>query len=206
MFFECSEGGAGVLKRLIDDPKALSKVAATALQICHFNPENGTDFRKAPGSKEECEAACYDCLMSYRNQMDHQNLDRQKIKEYLISLKKSEVEASPTSVSRSTHLERLLRLCQSDLERKWLKFINDRNLRLPTRAQGFIEICRTRPDFLYDNHSVVVYVDGSPHNYKDRQRRDAEQTNCMEDGGYTVIRFGIEDDWGSIVGKYPNIF
>jgi hypothetical protein len=28
----------------------------------------------------------------------------------------------------------------------------------------------------------------------------------MEDRGYVVIRFGVEDDWGAIVKKYPNIF
>ncbi len=31
--------------------------------------------RRAPRAREDCEAACYDCLMSYANQPDHQLLD-----------------------------------------------------------------------------------------------------------------------------------
>jgi hypothetical protein len=28
----------------------------------------------------------------------------------------------------------------------------------------------------------------------------------MEDMGYTVIRFGLLEDWKKVIGKYPNIF
>jgi hypothetical protein len=28
----------------------------------------------------------------------------------------------------------------------------------------------------------------------------------MIDRGYTVIRFGVADDWDAIIGKYPNVF
>lgn len=206
LFYEASEGGAGVLKRLVEDSAALSRVARTAVQLCHFDAESGEDLRRAPGSKEDCEAACYDCLMSYTNQPYHKILDRMKVKEYLLKLSKAEVYSSPTAVSRNEHLGQLLRQCQSNLEKQWLNFVNEKNLRLPSKAQTYIECCRTSPDFIYEELLATIYIDGHPHTFSDRQKRDVAQTACMEDHGYTVIRFKENENWEEIIKKYPNIF
>jgi len=42
---------------------------------------DGGGSRAAFGATEDCEAACYDCLMSYGNQRDHKHLDRKLIKD-----------------------------------------------------------------------------------------------------------------------------
>jgi hypothetical protein len=80
LFYESAEGGAGVLRRLLESPQAFAEVAQEALRLCHFDPTTGEDLRRAPNAKEDCEAACYDCLMSYFNKSDHRRLDRQEIK------------------------------------------------------------------------------------------------------------------------------
>ncbi|MCG4880638.1 DUF1998 domain-containing protein, partial [Amedibacillus dolichus] len=36
LFWEASEGGAGVLSQLLETPEALQKIADAALDICHF--------------------------------------------------------------------------------------------------------------------------------------------------------------------------
>jgi len=206
LLYESAEGGAGVLRRLVDEPQALSSVAKEALLLCHFDPETGEDNRRAPGAIEDCEAACYDCLLSYSNQRDHNLLDRQSIRDFLLSLENARVNASPTVFPRAEQLIRLKNLSQSSLERKWLDYLEQRNLNLPSGGQVFIETCMTRPDFIYKNHIVAVYIDGPIHDYPERQERDKTQTECMEDLGYTVIRFNHEEDWGDIISKYPNIF
>ena len=71
LLYESAEGGAGVLRQLVSDPQAIKNVARKALELCHFDPDSGEDLRHAPGASEICEAACYDCLMSYSNQPDH---------------------------------------------------------------------------------------------------------------------------------------
>jgi hypothetical protein len=149
-FYEAAEGGAGVLRRLLDDSYALQRVAKQALQLCHFDPETGADLRRAPRAREDCEAACYDCLMSYVNQPDHRLLDRQQSRDLLLQLARATVQASPAAQPRAEHLARLRRQCQSDLERDWLAFLETRGLHLPSHAQVFIEACGTRPDFLYE--------------------------------------------------------
>ena len=83
LLYESAEGGAGVLRRLLDDPHAFALVARTALEVCHFDPDSGEDRGGPEGSGDGCEAACYDCLMHYGNQPVHRRLDRQKIKDVL---------------------------------------------------------------------------------------------------------------------------
>jgi ATP-dependent helicase YprA (DUF1998 family) len=207
LLYESAEGGAGVLRQLLDTPTAFAEVAQTALQLCHFDPMTGEDWRHAENTEEECEAACYNCLMSYYNQMEHRLLDRQAIKEILMTLTGATVQASPSALSRAEHLKRLKNLCQSDLEREWLDFLEQRNLNLPSHSQKLVESCHTRPDFLYERECMAVYVDGPHHLYTERQLRDAAQTECMEDRlGYLVVRFDVNDNWEQIVSRFPHIF
>ncbi len=206
LFYEAAEGGAGVLRRLLDDPDALARVARRALEICHFDPDSGQDLRRHPRSREDCEAACYDCLMSYSNQLDHELLDRHRIRDVLLGLANARVEASSSALSRAEHLAGLLRLCQSELERDWLRLLDGLRLRLPEKAQPFIEACSTRPDFFYEEHHAAIYIDGPHHEFPERKARDAAQTTCMEDVGYSVIRFAASDDWAAVVAAYPGIF
>jgi ATP-dependent helicase YprA (DUF1998 family)/very-short-patch-repair endonuclease len=206
LLYEAAEGGAGVLRHLLDDPVALSRVAGRALELCHFDPASGEDRHRADRASEDCEAACYDCLMSYTNQNDHALLDRQAIRDVLVELSRARVEASPVVEPRSAHFDKLVRQCDSELERRWLKHVFDKDLRLPSRAQPFLPACETRPDFLYDEELVAVYVDGPPHEYPERQERDRQQTSCLENLGYTVIRFAADEDWDTVIARYPSVF
>ena len=81
LLYEATEGGAGVLTRLVSQETSLAEVARTALQIMHLDvgndellPESPSDLADRP--EAGCVAACYRCLMSYYNQPDHELLDR----------------------------------------------------------------------------------------------------------------------------------
>jgi very-short-patch-repair endonuclease len=206
LFYEAAEGGAGVLRQLINDKDALPLVARKALEICHFDPETGMDLRHAEGAREDCEAACYDCLLSYYNQRDHTLLDRHIIKELLITYMNSQIVVSPEAAPRGDHLQGLLNLCQSDYEREWLKVLDQNGYRLPSKAQPYMENCNTRPDFLYEDEHVVIYVDGYHHLFPDRRQRDALNTECLENLGYTVLRFGVLDEWEEIFKNNTYVF
>lgn len=203
LFYEASEGGAGVLHQLLEHPDAIADVARKALELCHYDPETGADLRRAENAREECEAACYDCLMSYSNQPDHAMLDRTKIVDLLNELAGSRVTASPVAVSRSEHIDRLSRLCQSDLERDWLDFLDRANLRLPDKAQQRLETCNTVTDFYYSDGSAAIFIDGKHHTYADIAAKDAAINRCLEDAGYSVVRFPKEQAaWPEVARRY----
>lgn len=134
LIYEATEGGAGVLRRLIDEPQALSEVAREALRLCHFDPDTGADLKHAERAREDCETACYDCLLTYYNQGDHRILDRKPIRELLLSLMAALVQASPTSKPRTAHLGQLQHMSGSRLESDWLLYLHERGYRLPSHA------------------------------------------------------------------------
>ncbi len=43
LFYEASEGGAGVLRQIVEDPAVLPLLARRALEICHFDPDTLQD-------------------------------------------------------------------------------------------------------------------------------------------------------------------
>jgi hypothetical protein len=99
--YEATEGGAGVLSRLIEDPQALGRVAREALILMHF--VNVDEALKAGDAKvlttdgtEACVRGCYRCLLSYFNQPDHELIDRtsEQAKQLLIDLARGEVVLS----------------------------------------------------------------------------------------------------------------
>jgi ATP-dependent helicase YprA (DUF1998 family)/very-short-patch-repair endonuclease len=206
LLYEAAEGGAGVLRRLVDDPEALPQVARAALEICHFDPDTGEDRGAAPGARERCEAGCYDCLMSYTNQPDHPLLDRKLLVESLLELASGSVACAPGAETRAQHVERLGKLAGSQLERRWLELVMAGNHRLPSDAQRLI--LGTRPDFLYDipGCRAAIYIDGPVHDFADRQQLDETKEEALLDAGWIVIRFHHAADWAAILKKWPSVF
>lgn len=108
LFYEATEGGAGVLVRLVAEPDALARVARRALDILHFllpSPDDGaqelngavhpSELVDQPGTA--CVAACYRCLLSYYNQPEHELLDRrdEPARRLLLRFVQAQLDASP---------------------------------------------------------------------------------------------------------------
>lgn len=208
LFYESSEGGAGVLRRLFEESAVLNRVIRHALEICHFNPDTGEDFLKGAFAEDECGKACYDCLMSYGNQMDHPFLDRHQIHDFLMCLKNAEINISPVEKKRDDHLESLQNLCDSDLEKDWLALLTEHGFNLPDKAQTLFADCDTRADFFYSEDSVVIFVDGPDHDVESTAKADREKRKKLEDKGYIVLSFSYleKQNWLSIMERYPSVF
>lgn len=73
LLYEASEGGAGVLHQLVEFPDRLAQVADNALQAMHYTKQ-GDEW--VDTGEEKCVCACYNCLLSYRNQPDHDKINR----------------------------------------------------------------------------------------------------------------------------------
>lgn len=201
LFYESSEGGAGVLRQLVEDPRAIPELARRALEICHFDPDTLEDK-----GAESCGKSCYECLLDYGNQRDHSLLDRHLIRDFLAELAQSESRPAGGMGSRAERMAALRKRCDSKLEGKWLDQLDDLLLRPPSDAQYLIEACSTRPDFFYREHNTTIYVDGPPHDKPDQIRADEEITNRLMERGYIVVRFHHKSDWEEIFRRHPDIF
>lgn len=201
LFYEASEGGAGVLRQIVDDPSVFPALARTALEICHFDPVTLED--KASNT---CGQACYACLLDYGNQPDHRYLDRYLIRDFLARLTAAQCRPSGGVGSREERLAALRKRCDSALEKKWLDMLDKLLLNPPSDAQVLIEACHTRPDFFYADTNAAIYIDGPPHDDPAQIREDEAVTQRLMEHGYIVIRFHHKDDWTEIFRRHPDIF
>jgi len=74
LLYEATEGGAGVLNRLVSDHKRIAEVACEALRLMHY--KEPFDHEPLKEAEDACVAGCYRCLLSYFNQTDHESIDR----------------------------------------------------------------------------------------------------------------------------------
>lgn len=102
--FEATEGGAGVLGRLISEPRGFARVARAALDVMHLDNIDAAVAAADPSlltEKEgaDCVKGCYRCLLSYYNQPDHELIDRTNsdVRRVLLRLARSEVRLAASS-------------------------------------------------------------------------------------------------------------
>jgi superfamily II DNA/RNA helicase/very-short-patch-repair endonuclease len=202
LLYESSEGGAGVLRQLVEDPMALGMIADRALELCHFDPGTGKDMADI----DECSRACDKCLLDYGNQRDHDILDRHSIRELLLDLQGASVTEQGPDGSREEHLAKLRVNCDSKLEQKWLEQVDNAGLALPSHGQHRIPGVYTQPDFFYHHNSAAIYIDGPPHDTEEQAMKDKAIDEQLADAGFMSIRFHHRADWGEIFRKHPGIF
>ena len=203
LLFEASEGGAGVLADLMTRPAALAEVARVALELLHFDASSGEDIGQAPHAKERCVAACYDCLMTYSNQSQHELLDRFKVRDLLLALSRGAV--SLPDASKDGHEQHLNAQSERGLEREWLSFIEQHRLRLPSHAGQAVLELHARPDFTYSEQMALIFIDGDdfPHPHE----RDERSRDALDLAGYTVIAFGADRaSWLEVTKRYAFVF
>ena len=201
LFYEGSEGGAGVLRHLAENAATLPELARRALEICHYDPNTLEDCADA-----QCGRACYECLLDYGNQPDHLFLDRASIRDFLAELSLSECYPAGGAGSRAERLTALRRRCDSRLEERWLDRVDALGLRLPSDAQYRIPQVFTRPDFYYRESNAAVYIDGPPHDTPDQIRDDDRITQSLIEFGYIVIRFHHAVEWLAVFRRHPDVF
>jgi very-short-patch-repair endonuclease len=201
LFYEASEGGAGVLRQIAEDPSVLPLLARRALEVCHFDPDTLEDK-----GFQTCGKACYECLLDYGNQPDHKDLDRHLIHDLLSDLSGAKCRPAGGAGSRAERMAAIRKRCDSQLEKSWLDLVDELMLRPPSDAQYLIEACSTRPDFYYREHNAAIYIDGPLHDEPDQTREDENITRRLLEAGYVVVRFHHKSDWEEIFRRHPDIF
>lgn len=209
LFVESAEGGAGVLRRLVDDPGALRQAARTALQIMHFNPDTGEDISRGTKEQDQCVRACYDCLLSYANQSLHEKINRHLVRDLMLRLATAEVElasvrdesAEKSPGKKQPGQEERARPTPAapadSPEAEFAAWLDAHGYRGP---DGFgDEVAGVCLDLIYRFGS-----DGGTAVFFDDADRDAH--DVLRDEGWTVIRIGSDADWQQVVDRWPSVF
>jgi superfamily II DNA/RNA helicase/ribosomal protein L37AE/L43A len=182
LYWEASEGGAGILRRLVSDPHALAKVAETALDLCHFDSQSGVNLV----SVDVCDHACYRCLLSYSNQPDHRHLDRTVIQSWLLGLRdavtRADVAPLPVAPAKITGLTAFARTVYTYLEATTVP--------LPDYVQPLLEGIVTRPDFYYNRDALCIYCDDGTHG-----NDIIQATATLREAGYDVLVLHADSEW-----------
>ncbi|MFS8896968.1 DEAD/DEAH box helicase [Synechococcus sp. R3-13] len=203
LFYETAEGGAGVLRRLVEEPQALAEVAQVALEICHFQLSEAGIQDLWP----ECRAACYECLLSYANQREALQLDRYQIRDLLGLLANSRTELRSLGRSRQEHLEWLRQLLdpRSELERRFLETLAAGGYRLPEDAQKAIADPDCVVDFFY-SPNICIFCDGPVHDQPAQAERDRQLRSQLQGRGYRVLVLRYNQDLQEQLARYPEVF
>ena len=209
LFWEDAEGGTGVWERLAREPDALAKVAGQALELCHFDPETGDDAREH--DPDRCSVACYECLLTYSNQLHHRHINRRLLPGFLRLLASARTVPSRER-DRDAHFRWLEGLVDpgSSLEREFLRYLYDANIRLPDIAQNRpSQEVPVQPDFYYERENrpgVCVFVDGPHHDAPGQQAEDARLRSELQDRGFRVIAVRYDQPFADQAQRHPDVF
>ncbi|MBI3979122.1 MAG: DEAD/DEAH box helicase [Chloroflexi bacterium] len=209
LLWEAAEGGTGVWARLVTERRAFADIACEALRICHFDPETGAD---ESGWTERCAAGCYDCLLSYSNQLHHREINRYAIQDYLLALSRSETLLITARRSYDEQYRWLVDRTDpnSDLERQFLRYLFEHRLRLPDHAQYRpIDDLAVQPDFYYEREGIrgiCVFVDGPHHDVPTQVTQDRALRAELEDRGCRVVVIRYDQPIAEEIGRNGDIF
>ena len=196
LFYEAAEGGAGVLRRLAEEPQALAEVARTALQLIHFRRKDDAQ----PWSRENiedthpaCSTGCHRCLLSYFNQPDHAAIDRRNGDALALLLALANGSATPLATPSGAATPPLA-TPHSPTSTSFLALLRAHNLRLPDATDQPIPNTDATIDLLYRGIRHAVFF--SPPN--------PSIANALVDRGYTVVV--LAPDLPAAIAAHPEIF
>jgi ATP-dependent helicase YprA (DUF1998 family) len=195
LFYEAVEGGAGVLSQLAAHPDRWRSVADAALRLCHYLPaQDGTwavdslqEERDAKGNRI-CEAACYRCLLSYYNQMEHAVIDRQDVENDRLFVRILVELTRATGVALDhfddeppVDLVSIDHTATSDQAQAWIAAVKAAGIRMPPQRDiklpGEGLVCQ----FCYPEEQIAVFLGESP---------QAVQLGDLGRRGFSAVVFG----------------
>lgn len=202
LIYEAAEGSLGILSQIVDNPSVYKSVMNEAYNFCFIK-----DSIEIP--EEDLVPATYDDLLSYYNQVHHQVINRNYIRDALRMLKDSTVEVltskSFKNYDEHYHAMQAARDPNSSTEDKFLKHLYAKGLKLPDEAQPNISNMYVRPDFLY-RPNICIFCDGTPHDQIAIQQDDSEKRKALKDAGYQVLTWHYKQSLDELVAKRPDIF
>ncbi|AYW43237.1 MULTISPECIES: DEAD/DEAH box helicase [Pseudomonas aeruginosa group] len=202
LFYEAAEGGAGVLTRLANNRDDLALVASNALQLIHYRkPQSGIWTLDDLSSLEQtdafgnhqCEAGCYQCLLSYFNQPDHEHINRRnadalKLLVALANAQVQPVECSPATVAATT-------LADAPLD-AWLFALRQAGAIQPDAVNVSVNNGAATAAAQYKASRALVFLSAV----------DEQTTSVLQDKGWQVLDFSDASRWPQQFAAHTDVF
>ena len=212
LFIEAAEGGAGVLRRLATEDGQLRRGGPEGAWSCCTSTPTPARTGTGPSTpREDCAQACYDCLLSYANQWDHQHLDRHRVTGLLQRLARATVAVRRRRRGPRRAAGAARRQASNSLERRFLDLLDDHGYRLPDEAQQLVDGYYVRPDFAYHTGGmdVAVFIDGPVHDSGHQQDKDeqaADEARATRPAGWCCgsTTSDADDGWHRRVHRAHN--
>ena len=187
LLYEKEEGGVGLLHHFVEG-EAWQRVARRSLELLHVDLASGHDRPDA------CTTACYDCLLSFYNQFDHELLDRNLAVGWLLQIADGPIHLDLTGPE--DRWDSLVAAAASSAEAQVLSELRSRGFPPPEGQHVVIPdgdgVAIAEADLTYPG-KVVVRVHGDPHNWEHVQRADAAQRRKLLALGYKVVEIDMDD-------------
>lgn len=202
LFYEAAEGGAGVLTRLANHRDDLALVASNALQLIHHRkPQSGIwtldDLPSLEQTDElgnhQCEAGCYQCLLSYFNQPDHEHINRRNADalKLLVALANAQVQPvtnSPATVAATTSEDELLDI--------WLSELRQAGARQPDAVNVPVNNGAAIAAAQYKASRALVFLSAV----------DEQTASVLQDKGWQVLDFSDASRWPQQFAAHADVF
>ncbi|MGI9213624.1 MAG: Zn-binding domain-containing protein, partial [Methylococcaceae bacterium] len=198
MFYEAAEGGAGVLTRIASDPTSLAQVAINALQLLHYDIPPGRwtledllrlEQTNALGNRI-CEAGCYQCVLSYFNQPDHNNINRRNVDALNVLVALANAQVQPRSAPAPTHQPADARI------EAWLNAVSSAGLRAPDAVQVPVNRGAAIAAGQYQSTRALVFLSDI----------DTDTATVLADKGWQLLNFSDPSQWPAQFAAHPEVF
>jgi len=202
LFYEAAEGGAGVLTRLANNRDDLALVASNALQLIHYRaPQSGIwtldDLPSLEQSdalgNHQCEAGCYQCLLSYFNQPDHEHINRRNADalKLLVALANAQVQpvtSSTVTVASTTSADEPLDT--------WLSALRQAGAVQPDAVNVSVNNGAANAAAQYKASRALVFLFAV----------DEQTTTVLQDKGWQVLDFSDASRWPQQFAAHADVF
>lgn len=197
MFYEASEGGAGVLTRLVHDKDALSRVAKAALKIMHYEWDENEpltldslkDTEEDKPGNTRCVAGCYRCLLSYFNQPLHEMIDRHNEQALRVLISLTNVEVRIKEVEAVTEVQTNEEAASLD------SYLRETDCILPDAYNK---------DIMQGKYTVLAYWKRDHMVILDEEP-NTELSDYLSNHGFNYVVFGKSAaEWALAVQKYKD--
>ena len=202
LFYEAAEGGAGVLTRLANNRDDLALVASNALQLIHYRKPQSSIWTldDLPSLEQtdalgnhQCEAGCYQCLLSYFNQPDHEHINRRnadalKLLVALANAQVQPVECCPATVAATI-------LADEPLD-AWLSALSQAGAVQPDAVNVSVNNGVATAAAQYKASRALVFLSAV----------DDQTTSVLQDKGWQVLDFSDASRWPQQFAAHADVF